>query len=84
MNLGTVTYKDRNVLMFPKEAGIEPLSAFFWRSIDTRFVRLPNDGGIGPDSLFPSNLLWEHQHNNPVQTLNRIIGSLLESSLKFL
>jgi hypothetical protein len=46
MNLGSVTYKNCNVWMFPRDAGIEPVSELFWSSKFTRFVR-----------LFPYNLL---------------------------
>ena len=57
VNLGSMTYRNCNVLMLPREDGIEPLSAFFWSFSSWRLIRLPKDVGIAPVSLFSYNLL---------------------------
>lgn len=66
VNLGTRSYKNCSVLMLPKEAGIAPLSAFFWSSKFVRLFRLPRDDGIDPVKLF-----W----NNILQNINAFLSS---------
>jgi len=56
-----MTYRNCNVLMFPRDDGIAPFSAFFCSSNLSRLVRLPKDGGIDPVRLFSYNLLMERR-----------------------